>query len=115
MGSDWLSGRAATNAPAAAPISVLDPAGVRAAARCADTAAETVLGVVRTGLGGLQFGAATAGRAHAFAGAALRREMDGLSADLLRWGHAAAGLAAALRAGVDGYEAAERAAVAALR
>jgi hypothetical protein len=115
MGPNWLSGRAATGGRAGAPASFIDPAGIRSAADRIDAAADTVLGAVRSGLGGLQFGAANAGRAHVAAGAALRAELDGLTADLIRWGFAAAELAAALRAGADGHEAAEQVAAAVLR
>ena len=115
MGTNWLSGRAATGGPGWAPASSIDPAGIRSAADRIDAAADTVLGAVRSGLGGLQFGAANAGRAHVAAGAALRAELDGLTADLIRWGFAAAELAAALRAGADGHEAAEQVAAAVLR
>jgi len=115
MGTNWLSGRSVTSEPATAGTSFVDPAAVRAAAQRIDTAAETVLGAVRSRLGRLEFGAANAGRGHSAAGAALRAELDGLTADLIRWGRAAAELAAAIRAGVDGHEATERTATAVLR
>ncbi|MCB0925262.1 MAG: hypothetical protein KDB50_12080 [Mycobacterium sp.] len=115
METHWLSGRARTDGPVTAPGSFIDPVAVRAAAQRIDAAAQIVLGAVTTGLADLQFGPANAGRAHCAGGAAVRAELDSLTADLIRWGRAAAELAAALRSAAGGHEATEWAAAAVLR
>jgi hypothetical protein len=93
----------------------LDLAAVRAAAQRIDAAAETVRGVVESRLGTVHLDAATAGRAHAAAGATLRTEIHRLAEDLAAWAYAAGELAAALRSRADGHAATENDAVAALR
>jgi hypothetical protein len=55
----------------------------------------------------LAFGGASAGRAHAARGDALRVEMERLTAEVTQWSRAAAETAAALRAGADRYADAE--------
>lgn len=93
----------------------VDFASVAAAAARIDNAAESVRAAVSGRLGGLRFDAGTAGRSHGAAGAAVRDEVQRLTADLIRWAHAAGAVAGALRAGADGHTAAESAAAAALR
>lgn len=115
METHWLSGRARTDGPATAPGSFIDPAAVRLAAQRTDTAAQILLGAVTSALTDLQFGPADAGHAHSAGGAAVRAELDGLAADLIRWGRAAAEVAAALRSAAGGHEATEWAAAAGLR
>ncbi len=93
----------------------MDFAALAAAAARIDMAAESVLAAVSGRLGDLRFDAATAGRSHGAAGAAVRDEVERLAADLICWAHAAGAVAGALRAGADGHTAAEGAAAAALR
>lgn len=82
----------------------IDVAAVLAAASRFDAGAETLEGVARTRA---TFGAASAGRAHAVHGEAVRAATDGLSHDVRSWARAGAEIASALRSSADGYVAAE--------
>jgi len=93
----------------------VDPAALQAAAQRLDTAADIVLGTLRTRLACLQFGGAVAGRAHDRAGDAVRMGVDMVAADLARWAAAVRETSAALRAGAQGYSNAESRAQGALR
>jgi hypothetical protein len=85
----------------------VDVAAVHRVADQLDTAAELIDGAVGNHLGGLAFGGANAGRAHAARGDALRVELDRLTAEVSQWSRAAVEIAAALRAGADRYADAE--------
>jgi hypothetical protein len=93
----------------------VDPAALRAAAQRMDAAADIVNGALRARLGGLQFDASVAGRAHAEAGGSVRTAVDRLAAGMAQWAMVARETAAALSAGADRYADAESHAVAALR
>jgi hypothetical protein len=93
----------------------VDPAALQAAAQRLDTAADIVLGTLRTRLADLQFDGAVAGRAHGRAGDAVRTGVDTVVAGLARWAAAARETSAALRAGAQGYSDAESRAQSALR
>lgn len=94
---------------------VVDPTALRAAAQRIDTAADLLLGAIRGQLDSLQFDAASAGRVHAPAGAAVRAALDRLAGDMRAWAQAAAELAAALRVGADRHDAAETESAAVMR
>lgn len=82
----------------------VDLGAVRAAAAEYDTAALIVDGAVRTQLGALSFGAATAGEAHAAHGEAVRAAVGGVTSSLRQWSRAAGEIAAVLRASADRYQ-----------
>jgi len=62
-----------------------------------ESVAEAVDAVVRTRLGGLQFGAASAGRMNQARGEAVRIAVDGIADRLREWSRASAEIAATLR------------------
>ncbi len=72
-----------------------------------DAAAELIYGAVGDHLMRLQFGGASAGRAHSARGDALHAALERLTAELSQWSWACAEIAVALRAGADRYADAE--------
>ena len=93
----------------------VDLAAVRAVAQRIESAAETLLEAPGAQPGSWHIDGANTGCAHSAAGAALRRETERLTTDLVGWGYAAGELAAALRSGADGRTVAESEAAAVLR
>lgn len=81
----------------------VDPAAVRAVANRFDATAELIDDAVRTRLGTLAFGGATAGRAHAAHGDALRVALNRLTGELGQWARASVEIATALRASAERY------------
>lgn len=82
----------------------IDVAAVLAAASRFDAGADSLEGAARMRA---MFGAASAGRAHAAHGEAVRAVTDGLSDDIRAWARAGAEIASALRTSAVGYVAAE--------
>lgn len=72
-----------------------------------DAAAFTVDAVVRSRLSALQFGGATAGRAHIARGEAVRIAVDRIADQLREWSRASAEIAAALRTTAQRYDEAD--------
>jgi hypothetical protein len=70
-------------------------------------AAEIIDGAVGNHLAQLAFGGASAGRAHAARGDALRVELERLATELSRWSRASVEIAVALRSGADRYDEAD--------
>ncbi|BBX98087.1 hypothetical protein MLAC_33810 [Mycobacterium lacus] len=87
-------------------------AAVRAVADRIGAAAELIDDAVANHLARLAFGAASAGRAHAAPGDALRTGLTRLAQELSQWSRAAVEVAVALRAGADRYADAELSAAA---
>ena len=85
------------------PAARVDVAVLRAVAREYEVAAGIVDAAVRTHLAGLTFDGATAGRAHAARGDALRTALDHVVDQLRGWARAATEIGAALRASADRY------------
>jgi hypothetical protein len=85
----------------------VDVEAVHGVANQLGAAAELIDGAVGDHLGRLSFGGASAGRAHAARGDALRVALERLTAEVSQWSRAAAEIAAALRAGADRYAEAE--------
>ncbi|CAA0129426.1 Uncharacterised protein [Mycolicibacterium vanbaalenii] len=81
----------------------VDVEAVHAIAREYETAAAIVDAAVRTHLGELAFGAASAGRAHLAHGDTLRTALADLVTALRQWSRAAEEIAAALRSSADRY------------
>lgn len=81
----------------------VDTVALHAIAREYETAATIVDAALRTHLSGLEFGGATAGRAHAAHGDAVRDALSGVAAELRQWSRAATEIAVALRASADRY------------
>lgn len=79
-------------------------AAVRAVAAEFDASAGSVDAAVGTHLSHLGFGGATAGRAYAGRGDALRSALDRIADGLTAWSRASAEIAAALRASADRYQ-----------
>ncbi|BBX48281.1 hypothetical protein GCM10009641_06740 [Mycobacterium cookii] len=86
----------------------MDAATVRAVADRFDDTAHRIDAVVRIHLGGLTFDGATAGRAYAGQGDAIRFALHRLSAELTQWARATAEVAATLRASADRYSEADQ-------
>lgn len=82
----------------------IDITALTSAARRFDAAAEALS---RHAPARLTFGAATAGRAHAVDGEAVRVAGFRLTDDIGGWASASAGIATALRSAADGYADAE--------
>ena len=78
----------------------IDVEAIRAVANRYDDAAELIKGA-HSQLGRLAFGGATAGRAHALAGDALRTALTRLTDELPQWARASAEIATALRTGAN--------------
>lgn len=72
-----------------------------------DSSAQLIDQLVCTRLGGLRFGAASAGSAHAAGGDALRRVLDRWAGEASHWARASAEIATALRSGARRYTEAE--------
>ncbi|CAN3127507.1 type VII secretion target [Mycobacterium sp. smrl_JER01] len=85
----------------------VDTVVVHAIAREYETAAAILDGVLRSRLNGLEFGGATAGRAHAAHGDAVRGALFGLTTALREWSRAAAEIATVLHGSADRYHAAD--------
>jgi hypothetical protein len=81
----------------------LDAAALRDVARQFDTSAAVIDGAVSTHLSALGFGGATAGRAYAPRGDALRAALERTADALAEWSRASAEIAAALRSSADQY------------
>ncbi|MEO8814994.1 MAG: type VII secretion target [Mycobacterium sp.] len=88
----------------------VDSDALRTVADRFDAAAALIDGTAAVRLSRLTFDAASAGRAHAAGGAALRRAVDRWAGELTRWSRASAEVADALRTGVADYGDAERSA-----
>jgi len=85
----------------------VDVAAVRDVAAEFDASAAVLDTAVGTQLSHLGFGGATAGRAYAARGDALRAALDRLAGGLTAWSRASAEIAAALRASADRYQRAD--------
>lgn len=86
----------------------VDTAALHAVADRFDTSAEIVASAVRTRLGRLGFGGASAGHAHVAGGDALQRALDRWAGELLQWSRASAETAIALRISAQSYADAEQ-------
>lgn len=82
----------------------VDVAAVRAVATEFDASAGIIDAAVGAHVPHLGFGGATAGRAYAPRGDALRSALDRLTDGLTAWSRASAEIAAALRASADRYQ-----------
>ena len=82
----------------------IDLAAVRGVAAEFDASAAILDAAIRTHMSGLGFGGATAGRAYAARGDALRAALERMADGLAAWARASAEIAAALRASADRYE-----------
>ncbi|HZU49565.1 MAG TPA: type VII secretion target [Mycobacterium sp.] len=85
----------------------IDVAAMRSVANRFHGAAEVIDDAVRNHLAHLAFSGASAGRAHAARGDAVRSALNRLPAQLTQWSRATVEIAAALRATADRYAEAE--------
>ena len=92
----------------------VDVAAVRDVAAEFDASAAALDAAVGTHLSHLGFGGATAGRAYAARGDALRTALDRLADGLTAWSRASVEIAAALRASADRYQRSDESAAARL-
>jgi uncharacterized protein YukE len=81
----------------------LDAAALRDVARQFDASAGAIDAAVSTHMSALSFGGATAGRAYAARGDALRAALERVADALAEWSRASAEIAAALRSSADQY------------
>ena len=81
----------------------VDTAAVRSIAQEYQTASSIVDGAVRTHLGDIDIGGATAGRAYVAHGDALRAALFGVATSMRQWSRAASEIATMLRASADRY------------
>lgn len=88
----------------------IDVAVVHEVADRISAAAELIDDAVSNHLAKLVFGGASAGRAHAARGDALRSGLDRLAAELAQWARSTVEIAVVLRVAADRYVAAELAA-----
>jgi Excreted virulence factor EspC, type VII ESX diderm len=85
----------------------MDVAAVRDVADQFAASAAALDAAVATHLSHLGFGGATAGRAYAARGDALRTSLGRIADELMQWSRASAEIAAALRASADRYVSAD--------
>ncbi len=88
-------------------VTEVDVAAVHNVADQLRAAAALIDGAVGNHLAELCFGGASAGRAHAARGDALRVELERLTAEVSQWSRAAIEIAFGLRAGAERYAEAE--------
>lgn len=72
-----------------------------------EAVADAVDAIIRTHLGGLQFGGAVAGRMHVAPGEAVRAAVEGIADRLRGWSRASAEIGATLRTTAQRYDEAD--------